>query len=261
MAELETKTFWDHLDDLRKTLIRVVAVYFVLSLALFFFKEFLFDDIVLAPSNKDFFFYRLAHIDFNLSLINIEVVSQFMIHMKVTLISAFIVMIPYIIYEIWLFIAPALYVNEKRAIGGAFLFASVLFYLGLAVGYFIIFPVMLSFFVNYQVSAVVPNMFSLSSYMSLLTSTVLMFGLIFEFPSVVAVLSALGVVSRQMLRKYRRHAICGVVILAALITPSGDPFSLFVVCIPLYLLYEFSILICRKQADNDVNTDEGEDAE
>lgn len=244
-------TFWDHLDDLRKTLIRIVAVYLVLSTLLFFFKDFLFDGIVLAPSERDFIFYRLAKIDFHLSLINIEVVSQFMIHMKVTLISALIVMMPYVIYEIWLFVMPALYRNEKKVIGGAFLFASLLFYIGLAVGYFIIFPVMLSFFVNYQVSELVPNMFSLSSYISLMGSTVLLFGLIFEFPAVMAVLSGLGVVSREVLRKYRRHAICGVVILAAVITPSGDPFSLFVVSIPLYLLYEFSILVCKNDRRNE----------
>ena len=129
---------------------------------------------------------------------------------------------------------------------GAFTFASILFYVGVAVGYCVIFPLMLNFFVNYQVSADVPNTFSLSSYISLLTSTVLTFGLVFEFPTVISVLSALGLVTKELLKEYRRHAVCAVVILAALITPSGDPFSLMVVSIPLYMLYEFSILICRK---------------
>ena len=125
--------------------------------------------------------------------------------------------------------------------------ASVLFYIGLAVGYMVIFPLMVNFFAGYQVSPEVPNTFSLSSYVSLFTSTILTFGIVFEFPTLVAVLSALGVLTKETMREYRRHAVCVVVILAALITPSGDPFSLLVVTVPLYLLYEFSILICRKR--------------
>ena len=213
---------------------------------LFFFKDFLFDDVILAPSKRDFFFYRLAGLDFSLSLVNIEVSAQFMIHMKVTFICALILTFPYLVFELWRFVAPALYEKEKGAVRGAFSFASVLFYLGLAVGYFIILPVMLNFFAGYQVSADVPNTFSLSSYISLFTSTIMTFGLVFEFPTIVAILSALGLVTREMMREYRRHAICAVVIVAALITPSGDPFSLLVCTVPLYILYEFSILVCKK---------------
>lgn len=245
-VQTQEMTFWDHLEDLRKSLFRVAGALVAVTVALFFFKDFLFEDFVLAPSKRDFFLYRLIGTDFTLSLVNIEVAAQFMIHMKVTFLCALIVTLPYLIYELWRFIAPALYDNERRAVRGAFTFASVLFYLGVAVGYCVIFPIMLNFFVNYQVSADVPNTFSLSSYISLFTSTVLTFGLVFEFPTVIAVLSALGIVTRQMLKEYRRHAICAVVILAALITPSGDPFSLLTVTVPLYLLYEFSILICRK---------------
>lgn len=245
-VQTQEMTFWDHLEDLRKSLFRVAGALVAVTVALFFFKDFLFEDFVLAPSQRDFFLYRLIGTDFTLSLVNIEVAAQFMIHMKVTFLCALIVTLPYLIYELWRFIAPALYDNERRAVRGAFTFASVLFYLGVAVGYCVIFPIMLNFFVNYQVSADVPNTFSLSSYISLFTSTVLTFGLVFEFPTVIAVLSALGIVTRQMLKEYRRHAICAVVILAALITPSGDPFSLLTVTVPLYLLYEFSILICRK---------------
>ena len=105
---------------------------------------------------------------------------------------------------------------------------------------------MINFFAGYQVSPDVPNTFSLSSYISLFSSTVLIFGIVFQFPTLIAILSSLGVVTREGLREYRRHAICAVVVLAALITPSGDPFSLLVVTVPLYLLYEFSIFICRK---------------
>lgn len=245
MAE-QTMTFWDHLEDLRKSIMRMAGVYILMAVVLFFFKDFLFDDVILAPSKKDFFFYRLVGLDFSLSLVNIEVSAQFMIHMKVTFICALILTFPYLVFELWRFVAPALYEKEKGAVRGAFSFASVLFYLGLAVGYFIILPVMLNFFAGYQVSADVPNTFSLSSYISLFTSTIMTFGLVFEFPTIVAILSALGLVTREMMRVYRRHAICAVVIVAALITPSGDPFSLLVCTVPLYMLYEFSIFVCRK---------------
>lgn len=245
MAE-QTMTFWDHLEDLRKSIMRMAGVYILMAVVLFFFKDFLFDDVILAPSKKDFFFYRLVGLDFSLSLVNIEVSAQFMIHMKVTFICALILTFPYLVFELWRFVAPALYEKEKGAVRGAFSFASVLFYLGLAVGYFIILPVMLNFFAGYQVSADVPNTFSLSSYITLFTSTIMTFGLVFEFPTIVAILSALGLVTREMMREYRRHAICAVVIVAALITPSGDPFSLLVCTVPLYMLYEFSIFVCRK---------------
>ena len=240
-------TFWDHLDVLRKSIIRIAVALIGVTVVLFFFKEFLFDRVILAPADSSFWLYRILGLDFTLSLVNIEVAAQFMIHMKVTFICALILVFPYIIYELWLFIAPALYANERKAIKGAFSFASALFYLGLAVGYMVIFPIMINFFAGYQVTSDVPNTFSLSSYISLFSSTVLIFGLVFQFPTLIAILSGLGIVNREGLREYRRHAICAVVILAALITPSGDPFSLLVVTLPLYLLYEFSILICRKK--------------
>ena len=166
--------------------------------------------------------------------------------MKATFVCALIFSFPYMVYELWKFIAPALYESEKRAVRKAFAFSGVLFYIGLAVGYLVILPLMINFFADYQVSAGVPNTFSLSSYISLFMSTVMIFGVVFEFPTVIAILSALGIVTKEGLQTYRRHAVCAVVILAALITPSGDPFSLLVCTVPLYLLYEFSVLICRK---------------
>ncbi len=239
-------SFWDHLEDLRKSIIRVVLALVGATVVLFLFKNFLFDSLVLAPTGNDFWFYRLIGVDFSLPLVNLEVAAQFMIHVKVTCLCALILVFPYLIYEVWKFIAPALYNNEKRAVRGAFTFASVLFYVGVAVSYLVIFPVMLYFFANYQVSTDVPNTFSLASYISLMTSTVLAFGLVFEFPTVIAVLSAMGVVTRDTLRRYRRHAACVVLILAAIITPTGDPFSLMVCSVPLYMLYELSIFICKK---------------
>jgi sec-independent protein translocase protein TatC len=226
------------------------------TVVLFFFKDFLFDDVILAPTEKDFYLYRLLGLDFSLSLVNIEVSAQFMIHMKVTFICALILSFPYLVYELWNFIAPALYERERKAVQSAFTFAGVLFYVGLLVGYAAILPLMINFFAGYQVSADVPNTFSLSSYISLFTSTVMTFGIVFEFPTVIAILSALGIVNKEGLKTYRRHAVCAVVVLSALITPSGDPFSLMICTIPLYLLYEFSILICRNAAVEQIPEEE-----
>lgn len=249
MAYTGEMTFWDHLEDLRKCFFRALTVYGIAVIVLFFFKNFIFDEIILAPSKSDFYLYQLLGAEFSMKLVNIEVAAQFLIHMKITFISALILTFPYIIYEVWRFVAPALYSNEKKVVKGAFAFASVLFYIGVLVGYAVVFPLMLNFFSGYQVSPDIPNTFSLTSYISLFTSMVLIFGIVFEFPTVVAVLSMLKVISRSALRKYRRHAICLTVLLAAVITPSGDPFSLLVVSVPLYLLYEFSVLICRKNDD------------
>jgi sec-independent protein translocase protein TatC len=243
-------TFWDHLEDLRKCIFRILGVFALAVVVLFFFKNFLFDQLILAPSKSDFFLYQLLGADFSMTLVNIEVAAQFLIHIRITLICALIVTFPVIIYQLWRFIAPALYENEKRTVKGAFAFASVLFYVGVAVGYALVFPLMLNFFSGYQVSPDIPNTFSLTSYISLFTSLVLTFGIVFEFPTVVAVLSSMGMLTKEGLSSYRKHAICVVLVLAAVITPSGDPFSLMVVSVPLYLLYEFSILICRKRVQS-----------
>ena len=247
MAQTGEMTFWDHLEELRGSLLRMLAVFGVSVVGLFFFKGFLFDDVILAPSRPDFFLYRLLGADFSLTLVNIEVAAQFMIHMKITFICALIVTFPYLVFEIWRFVAPALYEKEKKTVKGAFLFASIMFYIGVAVGYAIVFPLMLNFFSGYQVSPDIQNTFSLTSYISMFTSMVMIFGIVFEFPTIALALSSLGLLTKDLLKSFRRHAICAVLIVAAVITPSGDPFSLLVVSVPLYMLYEFSILICRNK--------------
>lgn len=238
-------SFWDHLEALRRGVFRCIAALLCVSIVLFFFKTFLFDGVILAPTRSDFFIYRLLGVDVSLSLVNIEVAAQFIVHMKATFMCALIVCCPYLLYEIWLFIAPALYEREKRTVRGAFLFASVLFYTGIATGYFVVLPLMVNFFQTYSVSDQVVNTISLTSYMGTFYSTVLLFGLVFEFPTLIAILSQIGVVTRQMLKKGWRYAICTAVVLAALITPSGDPFSLFVVSVPLFILYWISIAVCK----------------
>jgi sec-independent protein translocase protein TatC len=153
--------------------------------------------------------------------------------------------IPFILYQLWTFISPALYENEKRTVKVAFAFAGVLFLLGLVVGYYLIFPLTLRFLGTYQVSSEVVNQISLQSYISMFTWMIMIMGIVFEMPSLAAILSKLGILTRSFLKKYRKHAFVILLVLAAFITPSGDPFTLMAVGLPLYGLYELSILVCR----------------
>ena len=245
-------SFWDHLDVLRGTLFRSVLAVILVSVVFLAIPERLFK-ADLWPTTSDFILYKWLGLDFSMTLVNIEVSAQFFVHLKISILMAVIVAFPYIIYEIWKFVAPALYDNEKKAVRKAFGMSSFLFYLGVAVGYFIVLPVCLMFFMNYTVSDTVQNTISLSSYISLFTSMVFLIGLLFEFPTIVMVLSHLGLLTRKQLRSFRKSAFVVILILAAFITPS-DPFSMFVLSIPLYALYEFSILVCKPDtpADDDL---------
>lgn len=244
--------FWDHLEVFRWGLLRSGIVLVALFTVLFFFKNFIFDTVVLGPTQPDFWLYRLLGIDFSLKLVNIEVTAQFFIHIRVTFIAALICCFPYLCWELWRFVAPALYAGEKKALRGAFALGAGLFYLGAAVGYFIVMPLVMFFFSGYQVSASVANTFSLSSYISIFSSMVLLLGIMFEFPSVIAVLGKLGLVTRDFLRKYRSYALIVVLVAAAVLTPTGDPFTMLVVALPLYLLYELSIILCKPAAVEEV---------
>ena len=147
-----------------------------------------------------------------------------------------------------MFVAPALYPAEKSAVRKAFSFASVLFYAGLVIGYYLILPITLNFFQNYTVSSEIMNTITLNSYISMFTSMVLLFGIVFEFPVLIAVLNRMGIVSRESLGKYRRYAVVAILIIAAIITPA-DPFSMLIAAAPLYLLYEMSILACVRKSE------------
>lgn len=239
-------SFWDHLEALRGTLFRSVAAIGLCSIVFLAIPQRLFQ-VVLWPTQPDFILYSTLGLPFEMTLINVEVSAQFFVHLKVAILCGLVVAFPYIVYEIWRFIAPALYDHERKAVRMGFGMSSGLFYLGVAVGYFVVLPVCLMFFMNYTLSDTIANTISLSSYMSLFVSMVFLIGLLFEFPTVILVLSSMGIVNRAHLRKYRKYAFVVVLLLAAFITPS-DPFSMFVLAIPLYGLYEFSILICKKEA-------------
>lgn len=248
-------TFWEHLDELRKVLFRSAVLLAVLMAGLFSAKSFIFDRVVFAPADSSFILYRL--IDkvllllgmeplekFSIKIINIDLPAQFFIHMSTTFYIALVIAVPFIVYQLWTFVAPALYPNEKRAAKKAFGFAAVLFYSGLLLGYLLIFPLTLRFLGTYQVSVSVTNDISLRSYISMFVWLILIMGLVFELPCVAALLSKFGVINRKLLKKYRRHAFTILLIVAAFITPSGDPFTLFAVGLPLYALYEISIMMC-----------------
>ena len=237
-------SFWDHLEELRWTLLRSVIAVCVFCVAGLLFREPLFD-VVLWPSKPDFIVYKWLGWNLNMSLINVEISAQFFTHLKAALAAGVVLASPYRVLEIWRFVAPALYDSEKKAVRTAFIMSSGFFYLGIVVGYFFVLPVCLQFFMNYSVSPEIANTITLSSYMSMFTSMSLLIGIVFEFPTVISVLSRLGVVGRSTLRKGRKYAFVAVLALAALITPS-DPFSMLVLAAPLYLLYELSILLCRK---------------
>lgn len=173
-------SFWDHLEALRGTIWRSVLGVLAASLIFLCFPKTLFS-AVLWPTRPDFPLYRLPGLDFSMDLVNIELSAQFFVYLKVSVLCGLVVAFPYVIWEIWKFVAPALYENEKKAVRGAFSLSSALFYLGVAVGYFVVLPVCLMFFVNFSVSDAIVNTISLSSYMSLFTSMVFLIGILFEF--------------------------------------------------------------------------------
>lgn len=249
-------TFWEHLDELRKVLFRSAVVIAVLMAGIFMAKDLVFNTVVFAPIDSDFVLYRLIDKvlvllnmptlpEFHLELINIDLSAQFFIHVSTTFYFALVLSVPFIIFQLWNFVSPALYENEKRAAKVAFAFSGVLFLLGVIVGYFLIFPLTLRFLGTYQVSYEVVNQISLQSYISMFTWLILIMGVVFEMPSLAVILSKIGILTKSFLKKYRRHAFVVMLVLAAFITPSGDPFTLMAVGLPLYGLYELSILVCR----------------
>ena len=268
MAEekLQEMSFWDHIDALRAVLIRIVVALILATIALFCVMPYLFDNVILAPCHGDFALYRLfermtssvswlpqfSTEGFHVDLINIKLASQFFIHMSTSFWLALVLTFPLVLYELWTFVAPALYPNEKRGVRTAFLIGCLMFYVGVMVGYFVVFPVTLRFLADYHVSQMVPNQISLDSYMDTFLMLIFVMGLIFELPLVAWLLGALGVLHRSFFSTYRRHAIVALMVLAAIITPTGDPFTLMVVFLPIYLLYEVSAYLVPKAVVDDI---------
>ena len=258
-------TFWDHLDVLRSCLFKIAVVTVGASVIAFCFKELLFD-IVLAPRESDFITYRLfgLHPE-KVNLMNIGLTEQFMIHMKTSFYVGFLLASPYILYQIFCFVAPGLYDNERKyavkLVGGVY----VMFMVGTLINYLCIFPMTVNFLGNYKVSEDVANMLTLQSYMDTLLMMNLVMGIVFELPMICWILGKLGLINAAFMRNYRRHAIVVILIASAVITPTGDAFTLSIVALPIWMLYEISIIIVartqRKRQESDDHDDDDNDAD
>lgn len=249
-------SFLQHLEELRWHLVRSSAAIFIFALIAFFNKEFLFDKLILAPKNADFPTYRFLCMlgqklnldesicikDLSFTLINIDMSGQFSTHMSVSLYAGIVLAFPYVIWELWRFIKPGLHNHERKYANGIVFFTSLLFFLGVLFGYYVVTPMSVNFLGTYQVSTLVANQISLGSFISTVTTLTLMTGVVFELPILVYFLTKIGVLTPEFMRNYRRHAIVVLLIISAIITPP-DVTSQILVCIPLLALYEISIFV------------------
>ncbi len=251
-------SFWDHLTELRKRLFRMIIAWFIMTIVAFMNSRFIFDKILLAPKDSSFITYKwlcqlgkLIHVDtlclqpMSLSIINLNLSGQFMTDMTVSMFAGLILGSPFIIFQLWQFVMPALYVKERRYARRAVFVMSFLFLIGVLFSYYFMVPWTLNFLGTYQVSALVVNQISLSSYISTVTSTILGVGVVFELPVVVYVLAKIGIITADFLKKNRKYSFVIILIVAAIITPP-DVFSQMIVTIPLYSLYEISILVAKR---------------
>ena len=257
--EEKEMTFWEHLDELRGTLWRIIIAILVTSIAAFAFKEILFDDIILAPKSKDFITYRafcklgemlsmpsLCIDPSQFQLININLAGQFTAHMNISLIAGLIITLPYALWELWRFIKPGLTDKEARASRGAVIVITFLFLAGVLFSYFIVTPLMVNFLGGYVVSSTVSNQIALTSYVSSVTLMTLLMGLLFELPVLILFLTRIGIITPKLLRRYRKHTAIVILIVAGVITPSPDVFSQVIVALPLYALFELSLAISSR---------------
>ncbi len=256
-------TFWGHLDILRKYLFRSIIAIFVLAIVAFFYKDFIFNTIILLPSDTKFITYRafckigtLLNIDglcfqpFKLELINTEIGGQFRYHLLISTIAGIIIAFPYIAWQMWLFIKPALKEKELKSSRGIIAYISGLFLFGVLFGYFLISPLSINFLATYELSSNIKNLISIDSYISILTILTLAMGIVFELPVLIYFLTKIGLLSSSFLRKYRKHTIVIIAILAAFITPSGDAFTMTIVALPIWILFEISIFVSKKVEKN-----------
>jgi len=250
-------SFLEHLEALRWHIVRSVGVIMTAAIVLFLNKEFLFDSVLLAPKNASFPTYRalcrlsdylhlgpdlcVTKIDF--ALISTDLSSQFTTHMWSAFVGGLVIGFPYLVYELWKFIRPALKDQEKKYARGIVFYTSFLFISGVLFGYYIITPMSVNFLGTYQVSADVRNTITLDSFIGTVTTLTLVTGLVFEMPIAIYFLSKIGIMSPSFMRKYRRHAVVLILILAAIITPTSDATTLMLVAIPLWILYEISIFV------------------
>lgn len=251
-------SFFDHIDVLRKHLLRVAAVVIVLTLGAFYFTDFIFNEIIMGPKNADFWTYRMMcklvaaypsiGQDFCITkidakIINTEMAGQFTLQLNSCVMVGIILGIPYLLFELWLFVKPALHENERKSASGFVIFASTLFFLGILFGYYLICPLSINFLTNFTVSPDIENTFTIDSYLSSVMTLTLGAGVIFQLPVIIYILSKLGIMTPAFMRASRRYSTVLILIVAAVVTPTADPYTMLIVAMPLFLLYELSIYI------------------
>lgn len=250
-------SFLEHLEVLRWHLVRSAIVIVILAVTFFIYNDFLFDGLIFAPKSPDFWTYRmlckLSHVlnmgdalcisKMDFKLINTDISGQFTMHMWAAFVAGLVTGFPYLAWELWRFIKPALYDKELKNTKGVVFSVSSLFITGVLFGYYIIVPLSINFLGTYQISAQVENYIAMDSFISTVTTITLASGIVFQLPMVVYFLTKLGIMSPDFMRKYRRHAVVVILIVAAVITPSPDITSQLLVALPLYVLYEASIFV------------------
>jgi sec-independent protein translocase protein TatC len=252
-------SFLDHLEALRWHILRSLAAIVILMVVAFFSKRLLFHDIILAPSRPDFWTYRLLcklSVILDQPFLCVEKLSfiiqsrtltgQFTTHIGVSFVAGLVIAFPYVFWEIWQFVKPGLYPKERSMTRGSVFYVSLLFFIGISFGYWILSPLSINFLANYQIDESIQNEIDLLSYIEMLVMMVLACGLMFQLPMVVLVLAKAGLVTADFLRMYRRHAILIIVVVAAILTPSPDMFSQIIVALPIYMLFEMSILLAAR---------------
>jgi sec-independent protein translocase protein TatC len=253
-------SFIDHLEELRWHLIRSVVAILICAIVVFIYSDFVVDTILFGPTKPNFISSKwlcsLGHAirigdvlcfpPVQADFLETTMTGQFIASFTVAFIGGFVIAFPYVFWEFWRFVEPALSEKERKTTRGVIFWVSLLFFLGVAFGYFILTPFMVNFYFNYKLSAQIKIMPSFSDYLENLIYTTVGIGVLFQMPLLVMVLARVGFITARFLRKYRRHAFVIIIIAAAIITPSTDPFSLTIVTVPLYLLFEASILVASK---------------
>tara|TARA_Y100000385_G_scaffold127522_1_gene132727 strand:- start:1891 stop:2703 length:813 start_codon:yes stop_codon:yes gene_type:complete len=259
-------SFLDHLEVFRWHLIRAAIAILFFTIIAFIYKDIVFDVILLGPKRTDFLTYRilceisqylglgdtLCLRDSPFSLMNISMSGQFSTHITTSIFAGFIIAFPYVLWEIWRFISPALHSNENSMAKGVVFFSSILFLIGILFGYYVIAPLSINFLGSYQVSSSVANQINLSSFVSTVTTVSFANGIIFELPILVYFLTKIGLLTPDFMRLYRKHSMVVILILSAIITPP-DITSQVLVSLPLIILYEFSIKISERVIKNQEN--------
>ncbi len=247
-------SFFEHIEELRWHLLRAAASVLIVTIVVFLLKDFVFQYVILGPTSPDFITYTLfceylpqfCFYPQQLQIITRDIQEQFISHIKVSLWLGFIVSFPYILYEVWRFIKPGLYKKEITAAKGMVFICSFLFLTGVSFGYFIIAPIAITFLSSYSVSPDIANTTTLAALVDSITMFTLPVGIIFETPIILYFLAKIGLVSSPFLIQYRKHSFVFIIIIAAIITPSPDVFSQMMVAIPLYILYEVSIIVVKR---------------